>query len=132
MFESAYKNGLKACRAAYWARFVACIIGALGITVGTWKLCIEGCSYPCMAGPQACALCANACFILGGLAGVGAVVACEFQNQKWYEECILDKLAQYQTSLAANGCPPKPGTLSATPEKSGILDAAETLDAEAD
>ena len=132
MFESAYQNGLKACRAAYWARFVACIIGALAITTGTWKLCIEGCAYPCMAGPQACALCAKGCFILGGLVGVGAVVACEFQNQKWYEECILDKLAQYQINLATNGCPPKPGTQSATAEKSGILDAAETLDAEAD
>ena len=82
MFESAYQNGLEACRSAYWARFVACIVLALGAVVGTWKLCLEGCLYPCMAGPAFCAPCTKACFLLGGLAGLGSVIACELQNQQ--------------------------------------------------
>jgi hypothetical protein len=136
MFESAYQTGLKACRAMYWARFVACIVAALGAVVGTWKLCLEGCRYPCMAGPAFCAPCTKACFWLGGLAGLGVVIACEFQNQKWYQSCILEKLATYQTDLAENGCPPKPGTQGAVmpsvEAESGIFKEAETLTEEAD
>jgi hypothetical protein len=136
MFESAYQNGLEACRSAYWARFVACIVLALGAVVGTWKLCLEGCRYPCMAGPAFCAPCTKACFLLGGLAGLGSVIACELQNQQWYQACILEKLAAYQTSLGDNGCPPTPGAQGAvrptTAAESGILDKADSLATEVD
>lgn len=136
MFESAYQNGLKGCREAYWARFVACIATALTATSGMWKLCLESCLYPCVAGPQTCSVCTSGCFILGGVVGLGTVLACEFQNQKWYNQCILDKLGEYQSHLGANGCPPKPGAQGTAvltrPEDSGVLKSAERLGSEAD
>jgi hypothetical protein len=91
---------------------------------------------PCMAGPAFCAPCTKACFLLGGLAGLGSVIACELQNQQWYQACILEKLAAYQTSLGDNGCPPKPGAQGAvrptTAAESGILDKADSLATEVD